>query len=113
MHSRPLSIRPLALAILLATSGLASAQSNVTGSVYGSAQPGQTVVIRNADTGLTRTISVGADGKYRALALPTGQYKIELQKDGATIAQRDVLVQIASGAQIDFVAAAATAHTNQ
>ena len=58
VHTRPLSLRPLALAILLATSGLASAQSNVTGSVYGSAQPGQTVVIRNADTGLTRTISL-------------------------------------------------------
>ena len=72
--------------------------------IYGSAQPGQTVLIRNQDTGLTRTIPVDADGKYRALALPTGQYKIELQKDGATIAQRDVLVQIASGSQIDFVA---------
>lgn len=106
MQKRPLPLRPLALAVLLATSGLAMAQSNITGNIYGSAQPGQTVVIRNLDTGLTRSITVGTDGKYRALALPTGQYKIELQKDGATIAQRDVLVQIASGSQVDFVAAA-------
>lgn len=104
MQNYRLSLRPLALAVLLATSGMAMAQSNITGSIYGSAQPGQTVLIRNQDTGLTRTIPVDADGKYRALALPTGQYKIELQKDGATIAQRDVLVQIASGSQIDFVA---------
>ena len=104
MQNYRLSLRPLALAVLLATSGMAMAQSNITGSIYGSAQPGQTVLIRNQDTGLTRTIPVDADGKYRALALPTGQYKIELQKDGTTIAQRDVLVQIASGSQIDFVA---------
>ncbi len=104
MHNRPLSLRPLALALLLACSGAATAQSNITGSIYGSAQPGQTVVVRNLDTGLTRSVTVGADGKYRALSLPTGQYQIELQADGATVAKREVLVQIASGSQIDFVA---------
>lgn len=108
-RSRPL--HPLALAVLLATSGLAMAQSNITGNIYGSAQPGQTIVIRNLDTGLTRSITVGTDGKYRALALPTGQYTIELQKDGATLAQRNVLVQIASGAQVDFVASPTTEAT--
>lgn len=108
---RPRPLHPLALAVLLATSGLAMAQSNITGNIYGSAQPGQTIVIRNLDTGLTRSITVGTDGKYRALALPTGQYTIELQKDGATLAQRNVLVQIASGAQVDFVATPATEAT--
>ena len=93
----------IALGAGLCLSANLYAQSNITGSIYGSAQPGETVVIQNLDTGLTRTVPVGTDGKYRALALPNGRYKVELQKDGAVVGVREnVLVQIASGAQIDF-----------
>lgn len=95
----------IALGAGLCLSANLYAQSNITGSIYGSAQPGETVVIQNLDTGLTRTVPVGTDGKYRALALPNGRYKVELQKDGRIVGVREnVLVQIASGAQIDFTA---------
>lgn len=70
----------LALGVSLCFSGSLLAQTNITGSIYGSAQPGNTVVIRNLDTGLTRTVTVGEDGKFRALALPNGRYQVELQK---------------------------------
>lgn len=98
----------IALGAGLTLSANLYAQSNTTGSIYGSAQPGETVVIQNLDTGQTRSVPVGADGKYRALAVPNGRYKVELQREGAVVGVRDnVQVQIASGLHIDFSAAAA------
>jgi hypothetical protein len=74
----------------------AMAQSNASGNIYGrvEAPAGTTVVMTNVDTGLKRSITPDADGKYLATAMPTGHYKIELQKGGQTIntAETDVLV---------------------
>lgn len=88
-----------------------SAQSNITGMIYGHAPvgTGSTVVIQNLDTGLTRTLQVGADGDYRAASLPNGRYKVTLQKDGAVVSVRDnIQVNIAGGTEVSFASAGGT-----
>ena len=73
---------------------------STSGSIFGKADPGQTVTIVS-DTGLTRTITAGADGRYNAAALPAGRYKVTSGSDA-----RDVTVLVASGVQVDFGGAA-------
>jgi len=83
---------------------VAHAQS-VTGSIFGQAPagPDTTVVIRSLDTGVTRTLSVDAQGRYRATDLPNGRYRVILQQNGAEISARDeVVVNIASGTEVSF-----------
>jgi len=86
---------------------LAHAQS-VTGSIFGQTPSGAntTVVIRSLDTGFTRTLSVDAQGRYRATELPNGRYRVILQQNGNEIAARDeVIVNIASGTEVSFAGA--------
>ena len=48
----------------------------------GAAVPGATVVIKNVDTGLTRTVVTSDDGSYSAPELPIGNYTVTVQKEG-------------------------------
>lgn len=94
-------------------SSVAMAQSNAAGSIFGSAaQPGSTVVIENVDTGLTRTLQVDGSGRFSATSLPTGQYRVTLQRNGQAVATREnVEVQIGSGSEVNFAANADTLDT--
>lgn len=94
----------LALAIAVATSSVVHAQSTTTGTIYGSAEAaGATIVIENVNTGLVRRISVGENGRYSASALPPGEYKVSLERDGKVVAVREkVAVQIGGGNEISF-----------
>jgi outer membrane receptor protein involved in Fe transport len=111
--SRYLRRTALAFALGLSLSGGAAlAQTSATGVIFGraAAEPGTTVQIQNVDTGLTRTLNVDADGRYRAASLPVGQYKVTLMRDGKAVATRDhVLVTIGSGSNVSFAAAGAQA----
>jgi len=81
---------------------------SVTGSIFGQAPTGPktTVIIRSLDTGSTRTLSLDAQGRYRASELPNGRYRVILQQDGHEIASRDeVIVNIASGTEVSFTGA--------
>jgi len=84
------------------------AQSNITGTIFGQApaEAGTTIVIENLDTGLSRTVSVDSEGRYRVSSLPNGRYKVTLQKNGANVSVRDnVAVNIASGVDVSFAGA--------
>ena len=85
----------LTVALGLCFAGGVHAQST-SGSIFGKAEPGQTVTIVG-DTGLTRTITTDATGKYNAVALPAGHYKVTSGSD-----TRDVTVLVSTGAQVDF-----------
>src|SRR5690349_10785959 len=88
MHlSKGIKRSALFIALGMCVAGGVSAQSNITGQIFGHAPAGQgtTIVVQNLETGLTRTMTVGADGNYRIAALPNGKYKVTLQKDGAVI----------------------------
>lgn len=95
----------VALGMCLASS--AYAQSSAAGAIFGSAgEPGTTVVIQSLDTGLTREIKVGANGRYNATALPVGRYKVSLQRQGQVVATQDeVDVRLGAGSEVSFGAA--------
>ena len=69
---------------------------STSGAIFGKADPGQTITIVS-ETGLSRTITADASGRYSAPSLPAGRYKVTAGSDA-----RDVTVLVASGAQVDF-----------
>src|SRR5690348_1132603 len=98
-----------ALAVGLSISGLAYGQAT-TGSVFGTApvSAGETVRIVNNQTGLTREVAVGSDGRYGANQLPVGDYTVSLMQNGAVVATKDhVTVSVAGGTPVPFAVAEA------
>lgn len=94
----------LALGMCL-LAGRVDAQS-VTGTIFGDAAAGSTVVIANLDTGATYTVTADSNGRYSAPALPTGRYKVTLQQDGTIVSEREnVRVLAGQGTEIAFDAA--------
>ena len=77
------------IAILLVP-GVAAAQSesgaaSATGRVLdasGKAVPGATVVVTNLSTGYVRTVTSNAEGRFSALAMPVGEYSLEVTISG-------------------------------
>ena len=58
---------------------------NITGTVTdqsGAAVPGATVILKNTETGVTRTALSGETGKYEAFSLPAGTYEISASLAG-------------------------------
>ena len=75
-----------AVSLLVAT-GTVYAQSNATGSIYGSIQvsPGSTVVIENPATGFRRVTTPDSTGRIQVTNLPVGTYKVTLMRDGIKV----------------------------
>ncbi len=80
------SVLSIAMGLCLSTlvAGPALSQS-VTGAVAGRADAGSQVTVTNPANGLTRTVTVGADGSYRIGQLPPGDYMLK-SGSGAPIA---------------------------
>lgn len=92
----------LALGACFAT-GVAFAQSNTTGTIFGQAEPGTTIVLQNVNTGATRSVQVDSSGRYRTPPLQVGTYRVVMQRDGADVASRDnVPVTISGGSEVSF-----------
>ncbi|SEO36970.1 Carboxypeptidase regulatory-like domain-containing protein [Luteibacter sp. UNC138MFCol5.1] len=105
---RAVAIRRSALCSALAlcfASGAVLAQSNASGVVFGrvAQADGSVVHVRNLDTGVTRDITVDADGRYRATSLPVGRYSVSLERGGTVVETRDnVQVNIGGGVDVSF-----------
>ncbi|UNK42897.1 TonB-dependent receptor [Luteimonas sp. S4-F44] len=114
-HTRARRRSALPPTLLAAALGLvllgseAAAQSNATGNILGTTgTPGDTVTIRNLDTGTVRTLTTDATGRYRAASLPVGRYRVTLERGGEVVATRDdVAVLLGGGADVSFAASAA------
>jgi len=90
--------------------GVAFAQST-TGSIFGQAPAaaGETVTITSA-TGATRTATVDANGRYTFGSLPTGEYTVNLVRDGAVVdTRKNVTIKIGAGTEVSFAAAGPSA----
>lgn len=99
----------LLLAAALA-SPLAHAQST-SGSIFGSA-PGvsdASVTVENLATGFTRTIKVGADGKFSLSSLPVGNYRVTLMSGDKSKGSQTAAVKPGTGSAISFGAAETSA----
>jgi Carboxypeptidase regulatory-like domain/TonB dependent receptor-like, beta-barrel len=108
--SRPLALATLAFACgLLALPAPLRAQVD-TGSIDGrvldeskAAVPGALVTAKNTGSGFTRTATSSTTGTYHIGALPAGSYEVTANLTGfATQVQKDVPVQVASAATVDF-----------
>lgn len=85
-----------------------------TGSVFGQASAGDTIIVENTATGFTREISANADGSFRALSLPTGPYKVTVKHaDGTSQVRESVNVSGGVGTAVTFTSTAATLGTVQ
>jgi len=115
-HSKALVFRRTvvarALAVAFGAASLAGgihttafAQSNTTGTLYGAAAAGASVVIVNKDTGARRTLPVDASGRFNAQSLATGMYKVDLVVNGQVTKTSDnIEVRVGQGTEVSFAA---------
>jgi len=109
--AKGLKRKALTVALGLCFVGGVQAQST-SGSIYGTVSDGEgaTVVIAN-NSGLSRTVAVGADGEYNISSLPVGSYTVTLTRDGATVGTRNITVLAGSGADVSFISSGGDATT--
>jgi hypothetical protein len=82
--------RALCMAMGVCLASMASAPAfaqSVTGAVVGRANAGDQITLVNPATGLTRTITVGADGGYRLSQLPVGDYTLQVSRNGENVGE--------------------------
>lgn len=93
---------------LLASAPAAFAQTvgSIEGTVTdnsGAALPGASVQVTNENTGVSRGLVTGTDGRYRARDLALGAYRIEASLEGfQTVVRRGVVLTIGREAIVDF-----------
>ncbi|WP_441002940.1 TonB-dependent receptor [Pseudocolwellia agarivorans] len=104
------SVTALAVSVSLGMALPAIAASNTQGGLVGQAVTssgntiGQaTVVIKNKNTGLTRSVESDSEGNYRFPLLPAGTYEVSATKDGFGSSNiRTVKVVIGQNANVDL-----------
>nr|WP_314861685.1 TonB-dependent receptor [uncultured Undibacterium sp.] len=84
------------------------AQSNASATIYGKVDSaaGATISLQNTDTGLKRLVTLDADGRYSATALPPGRYKVELLRGGKVASTQQLDAIVGQGVDASFLSAA-------
>ncbi|MBB3223558.1 TonB-dependent receptor [Pseudoduganella umbonata] len=101
---RALQIAFGATAMTMAITQPVMAQSNAAGNIFGTVDnpAGATVVVSSKETGLRRTVTPDASGRFQLTALPVGRYTVELTRNGAVANTTEVDVRIGQGADASF-----------
>ena len=90
------------LALAVAATGSALAQSNSTGNLTGHAAIGDTVVVENLATGFHREINADRGGRFRLRSLPVGNYVVKIRHaDGRVEVLRQVAVRIGTTTRVN------------
>lgn len=92
-------------------SGVSYAQSNTTGDIVGqvSVTQGATVLVENVATGLKRTLTPDASGRFFASSLPPGTYKVTQFRNGTAAGTvTNVEVVVGKSNEVAFAAAGET-----
>ncbi|MEO5566546.1 MAG: TonB-dependent receptor [Luteimonas sp.] len=80
------SVLCMAMGACLASLAVAPALAqSATGAVGGRAEAGSQVTVVNRSTGLSRSVTVNADGSYRLSQLPVGDYSLQTTRDGTAV----------------------------
>ncbi|PNS08743.1 TonB-dependent receptor [Solilutibacter silvestris] len=95
----------LTVALGLCFAATVHAQST-TGSVFGTAAPGETITLVS-ETGFARTITADGAGRYNAGNLPIGNYAVTARKGDQVVGTKQVLVKVSSGTEASFAGAQA------
>ena len=98
----------VALCVLLSDGGVAA--QGVSGQIEGTVRdaqglvlPAATLTLRNAESGVLRTIVTDSDGAYRFAAVPPGRYTMRAELSGfATQEVRDITLTIGLTIRQDF-----------
>jgi hypothetical protein len=99
----------LALPLILSFVGTAAAQSAGTGTISGhvadekgGAVAGAKVSVRNMDTNIAQELTTNADGDYRAVFLPPGNYEVTVQVQGfATLKHPNIHLAVGATLTVD------------
>ncbi|MEO7659541.1 MAG: carboxypeptidase-like regulatory domain-containing protein, partial [Pyrinomonadaceae bacterium] len=73
------------LALMVSSIHAQSGTGSISGSVVdqaGGVVPGATVTISNPNTGFSRTVTTGSNGRYSFVAIPPAKYRVEIQASG-------------------------------
>jgi hypothetical protein len=83
--------------------GLAHGQST-TGDIAGATTyaAGETIVVKNLDSGSSRTATLGTDGKFRVSSLPSGRYEVQAMQGGSTVSSTNVNVVAGQTVQVNL-----------
>jgi carboxypeptidase family protein len=101
------SIGILALVVSFALPGWtqSAGSGTITGTVtdpQGSSVPGATVVVRNTDTGIEKTLTTNEAGLYAATFLQPGNYEVRISKEGfATKEYKNLTLQVGQTLGLD------------
>ena len=107
-----------ALAVAVAFSAApASAQivgGTIGGTVHdstGAAVAGATVTVRQTDTGFTRTLVTGSDGRYAAPSVPVGPYSVSAEHESfQPQEQTGIVLSIGQSVQVNFALSVSSVH---
>ncbi|WP_243047726.1 TonB-dependent receptor [Dyella sp. RRB7] len=101
----------LVLAIALGLASGATLAQSTAGDIAGTAAyaAGGVVVIKNLDSGLSRSINLATDGKFRVPSLPSGRYEVQLLHNDKVVSGSQVVVVAGQTVQVDLTASAAQA----
>ncbi|MEO9239566.1 MAG: carboxypeptidase-like regulatory domain-containing protein, partial [Jatrophihabitantaceae bacterium] len=92
----------LAIGLGLCIVGTGALAQATTGSIFGQAQAGETVLIKSS-SGVTRQVVVDSTGRYTVGSLPLGSYTVTLQRDGQAVDSRsNVTLRVGSGTEVSF-----------
>jgi hypothetical protein len=92
----------LAIAVTLGLHGSPAFAQATTGTIFGQARAGETVLIQGT-SGISRQVVVDAGGRYAVSALPLGSYTVTLQQDGRTVETRsNVTLRVGAGTEVSF-----------
>jgi hypothetical protein len=86
--------------------GAQSTSGTISGTVTDESKgvlPGVAIEVVNADTGVTRSLVTGPDGRYQALSLPPGTYRVTAELSGFGKVQRDALVVTIGGEIVEDI----------
>jgi hypothetical protein len=73
---------------------------------------GASVTIQNSDTGYSRTVVSGSDGRYRALAMPVGTYRVAAKGAAGTASLDGVPLTVGTRRSVNLILTAAEAAPN-
>ncbi|HUD55932.1 MAG TPA: carboxypeptidase-like regulatory domain-containing protein [Terracidiphilus sp.] len=86
--------------------------ANLSGSVHdasGASVSGATVVVRQAETGATRTLATDSEGRFFAPSVPVGPYTVSAAHEGfETQQQTGITLTVGQSLQLNFVLGLAT-----
>lgn len=98
------------LALIFALGSVLHAQivggtiSGIVQDANGGALTGASVVVRQVETGATRSLTTGADGRFFAPSVPVGQYVVTISSDGFERQERSgISLTVGQSLQLNFV----------